>query len=951
VSFKNIKSLGQNGGAILINSGGTLELDSGTRGSEEVIVFQGNSASNGGAIYVGGENAVATLRGNIKFENNTSYYDGGAIYNNGGTLEFILRANDQIIFSDASSLNSDSMYNGVYNQNGSITIEGVSGGLFRLGRYVFIGQNFGGNSLSIKGGLELGIGGGVVQKSITFEDSPTLSFTVWSWDNIGHMSVSEEGTVSGSANIAVTMAEDVEHFPQRNFSYLEYADGVNVDLFQPTLVQETIEHGGVEYGVSLGNSLLSREVVLQRENLTGNVGERFIVREGRTVKIYDAAFADIDSGNLDGSGGALEIETGAMALVKRSVDFDFSGNIGGTGGAGAIKIAEGGTLRIDLENADDVMEFENNRIGGAEGPLLDINNGGEIVVEKGILEFSKGGITGDGTLTMEGPSVLNVGSAKIDQKTMSFGEDVKIILNIGSFDSAIDDADFDRATRGGSGGMLYAGDEIELSPLVGSPKVDVTFSDDALEDLMSQPMGTVRQYKYLYMPDNADLSGFTPKFSSKLFKPRGSSLWVKLDFLTSEDVVDRENQGMVNKREFSVGHDKRVLTYSSAEPKDVVGKIVENVPGISEVKKKGLAEFISSMLEKDAEVGESVGSENIAKLNSIYSQYNPDSNIALQTEAAAASLQSLGDMIADRVSETGSSSSSSTAEPAAGLLVAAAEEADKVSYGLLKDESSTKNLSSRIWARAFGSVSEQKLEEDTKTQNYGFITGIDSKFGDRLKLGLAYSISLDGSKGDLREKNTTTHSLSIYGDYRSGFGGLAVSAIVTYGLTQSKGNKLSGSGSIFYLAPTIGYTLALLESKFLALSITPEIGLRYFRIYQGEQKTDSNKIDPVTGETIVAAPALRISALLMEKLELAARYGQSYDLHSRGDSSYTVTMYDGNSYKITDENDKKAKSSTEIGATIGFRFSDTLKLSLGCGRKYSSDLTNTSASLEVGLKF
>ncbi|MDR1494882.1 MAG: hypothetical protein LBI29_02495, partial [Rickettsiales bacterium] len=70
VSFKNINSSGQKGGAIFVSSGGTLNLDSRAGGSEEVIVFQGNSAAYGGAIFVEGGNSIVTLKGSIKFEDN-----------------------------------------------------------------------------------------------------------------------------------------------------------------------------------------------------------------------------------------------------------------------------------------------------------------------------------------------------------------------------------------------------------------------------------------------------------------------------------------------------------------------------------------------------------------------------------------------------------------------------------------------------------------------------------------------------------------------------------------------------------------------------------------------------------------------------------------------------------------------------------------------------------------
>ncbi|MDR1495206.1 MAG: hypothetical protein LBI29_04215 [Rickettsiales bacterium] len=508
------------GGAIFVGSGGTLNLDSGNGGSEGAIVFQGNFAKSGGAIYVK-ENAMAILRGTVRFEDNTAptpYY-GGAIYND-GTLNFILGASDHVIFSNASTQSAYSNYNGIRNQ-GDMAIEGVSGSLFRLGRVLVEGTG----KFLIKGGLELSLFGKILQKTITFEDNPTLQLMVWSWDNIGQMSISSKGTIAGSANITVAMVEDVEHFfGDKQFDYLEYVAGVNVDSFQPTLDQDMIEHGRAEYGVSLGNSSLSREIVLQGyADLTGNVSERFIVGEGQTRKIYDANFENIDNGAVDGSGGALEIEAGATALLWGSIAF--RNNIGGVG---AIKISENGTLRIYLENVDDLVEFENNRIGSAEGDLLDISNGGKIVVEKGTVRFPDGGIAGDGTLVLGNSSVLSLdGSA-----TVNFGDGAGLILNIGSFDSTIDDADDDRATRGGSGGILNVQGG---GSLVGSPEIGTIPSQNLLEELFNLATGTTRQYKYLYA-SLSDLADFTPRLSREieLLSHNGEELRVRTSFLDTE---------------------------------------------------------------------------------------------------------------------------------------------------------------------------------------------------------------------------------------------------------------------------------------------------------------------------------------------------------------------------------------------------------------------------------
>ncbi|MDR1495155.1 MAG: hypothetical protein LBI29_03955 [Rickettsiales bacterium] len=115
VSFKDIISLDQKGGAIFVSSGGTLNFDGGTEGPEGAIVFQNNyTGIDGGAIYVG-SNAAATLRGNIKFEGNTApYHDGGAIFvASGGTLNInggTEGPEGAILFQDNSGSHAGTIY-------------------------------------------------------------------------------------------------------------------------------------------------------------------------------------------------------------------------------------------------------------------------------------------------------------------------------------------------------------------------------------------------------------------------------------------------------------------------------------------------------------------------------------------------------------------------------------------------------------------------------------------------------------------------------------------------------------------------------------------------------------------------------------------------------------------------------------------------------------------------
>jgi predicted outer membrane repeat protein len=91
-------------------------------------VFQGNSAAYGGAIFVEGGNSIVTLKGSIKFEDNVDSGYGGAIYNYGGTLKFILGASDTIEFK-----NTQTGFD-ICDSSGAVYLNGVTGSIIKFSR-------------------------------------------------------------------------------------------------------------------------------------------------------------------------------------------------------------------------------------------------------------------------------------------------------------------------------------------------------------------------------------------------------------------------------------------------------------------------------------------------------------------------------------------------------------------------------------------------------------------------------------------------------------------------------------------------------------------------------------------------------------------------------------------------------------------------------------------------
>lgn len=147
---------------------------------------------------------------------------------------------------------------------------------------------------------------------------------------------------------------------------------------------------------------------------------------GNTATL-DKTLKPIDSNVVLGQGGAIT-NNGELNIT----DVTFRGNNAAKLG-GAIHNETKGTITFDGNNV-----FAGNT---AANVANDINNRGEINIASGTTTLD-GGITGDGTLTLASGATLDIGSAKVVQKTIDLnGDIVASIVNANSFGQFVGDVD------------------------------------------------------------------------------------------------------------------------------------------------------------------------------------------------------------------------------------------------------------------------------------------------------------------------------------------------------------------------------------------------------------------------------------------------------------------------------------------------------------------------------
>ncbi|MDR2777273.1 MAG: autotransporter outer membrane beta-barrel domain-containing protein [Rickettsiales bacterium] len=880
-----------------------------TKGGREPIFFMGLDA---GAIEIKGS-GEAYIVGSALFRHvrsdNLGVIDllGGA-----GKLSILMPMfGDSIEFERTGGNTMD-----IYSARTSVPvrIDGAEGTLIRLSNGIKGGSN---GHLIMAGPFSMDVGrASIEQHNITVEGHPEIVFSPIEG---GKISINAKGSIAGApivkAKLTSRQAADLlagrDHF---SYEYLKAAEDVDLDGYNPIIGMSNItgQMGNFETAIDPDFAKNPREskrrfaIFPKNRVITGTYDSRIVVYGGQRVTNYGSTI--------------------------------FSNIVRGESSESVLYVAADGVFEVELRDPSDVVLFRSNR--GASGPN-DIDNFGTVLINgSGAVRFIAGGIAGpNGTLVTDGPSVLDIHDARVDQKTVRFGNRTTLVLDIGG---SITSRDF--GEDGKSGGTIKIQ---ENGSLEGSPAIDPTLADETVSTLNAMTSGEVLDFKYVIPGSGVAMDNFVPRLSRRFkFVESGGSL--ARDAGASATTSPTTTQIGV---ELAFGGteeepDYTTLRMRKREIRDISQDVVFQVMGNnSRSRQEAISTFFGSMLARDKRAQEAIELENGGEIVNVFAQRNPDSNM-VSVDAMSVPLQSSASIMVDRMSSLLESPS-----PDMGPALTAAND-DRLAYGALKDKMSGAHagLLNRLWFQYIRSFGSQKLDESTKTSGNGFLVGIDHRLSRGLKLGLAYTLTKDRSESDNREKNVTTHVLSIYGEYRHR--SLYVGTVASYGWNDTRDNRLSGKGNVFYMAPVLGYRLVLRKEGGSKFTLTPELGVRYFHTHQGEQKDDMGSvIATVNRNTLVPVLGVRLAGLFDEKIDLMTRLNFSYDAYSSGDKSRSVTMYDGQSYQLVDESGDRAKFATEAGITLGYRLTDSLRTSIGYSGRYSSNLNNNSITLEASLRF
>lgn len=264
-----------------------------------------------------------------------------------------------------------------------------------------------------------------------------------------------------------TMNIDGVEFKENNGNYSGGAI-YNNDFGNLTISASIFDNNSAQYGGAINNARLQSDsggvLTITDSIFTNNRGWNggAIRNQGETniATIKNTLF----SANTSTNGGA--IHNGAWGIVNiNGAEFSdntatlttdlMTGKTGiGQGGAitnaGEINITDAtfrGNNAAKLGGAihnEGTIKFDGNNVFAgniANGIANDINNKGTLNIASGTTTLD-GGITGDGTLTLVSGATLDIGSAKVVQKTIDLdGDIIASIVNANSFGQFVGDVD------------------------------------------------------------------------------------------------------------------------------------------------------------------------------------------------------------------------------------------------------------------------------------------------------------------------------------------------------------------------------------------------------------------------------------------------------------------------------------------------------------------------------
>ena len=273
--------------------------------------------------------------------------------------------------------------------------------------------------------------------------------------------------------------------------------------------------------------------------------------------------------------------------------------------------------------------------------------------------------------------------------------------------------------------------------------------------------------------------------------------------------------------------------------------------------------------------------------------------------------------------------------------------------------SATKNLEpkSHLWVQGLvdkGEYDDNGLARGYDSDSNGIAFGMDSAVTNAVRIGVGFAYTDTEIDGFLRDTDVESKTAFAYAQYRPS--NWYINGILSYGWSSYDETKqiLGTNVDADYDVETIGLqTMTGYDMEFATVNVTPEVGLRYFRISQDSYNDDAgNKVGSEDEDVLTAVVGAKVSKAWEVSPSVVirpqARVAMTYDLID-ADNQSSIVLANGATYHVEGETMDRFGAEVDIGVTADV--TDNFEFALTYSGNFRSDFTNHAGMINAKYKF
>ena len=269
----------------------------------------------------------------------------------------------------------------------------------------------------------------------------------------------------------------------------------------------------------------------------------------------------------------------------------------------------------------------------------------------------------------------------------------------------------------------------------------------------------------------------------------------------------------------------------------------------------------------------------------------------------------------------------------------------------------TQEPGSNLWVQGLfstGDYDDNGTAKGYDTDSNGIAFGLDSAVTDSVKVGVGFAYTDTDIDGFLRDTDVESKTAFIYGQYKPS--NWYVNGIMSYGWSSYDESKHVAGFNVgadydvetFGLQAMTGY-----DFEVAGINVTPEAGLRYFRISQDGYtdaagstvgSEDNDVLTAVVGAKVNKAWEVSPSVVIKPQ----ARLAMTYDLVD-ADNNSMITLANGATYRV--EGETMDRFGVEVDVGVAAEVTDNFEFALTYSGNFRGDFQNHAGLINAKYKF